>query len=63
KLVSEAGLDAGEDFRSRLDRLFTRIPRRREPINEELRLSGGFTGDEVLALREIQARIAASRSV
>jgi uncharacterized ferritin-like protein (DUF455 family) len=57
RLVSEAGLDSREDFRLRLERLFTRIPRRLEPINDELRRSAGFTGDEIETLRLVQRRL------
>jgi uncharacterized ferritin-like protein (DUF455 family) len=57
RLVREAGLDPGEDFRMRLEKLFSRIPRRLEPINDELRLSAGFTSDEIAALRGVQRRL------
>jgi len=51
KLVRAAGLDPDEDFRERLIRLIARIPRRLEPINEELRLSSGFTPHEIEVLQ------------
>jgi uncharacterized ferritin-like protein (DUF455 family) len=50
------GVDASDDFRMRLERLFTRIPRRLEPIDRELRLSAGFTNAEIQVLQDVQRR-------
>lgn len=56
-LVREAGLDPAEDFRSRLVGLFSRIPRRSEPINEDLRRLAGFTESEVTTLLDFRKRV------
>jgi uncharacterized ferritin-like protein (DUF455 family) len=48
--------DPVADFRLRLDRLFTRIPRRLEPINVELRRRAGFTDVEVEILQGVRGR-------
>jgi uncharacterized ferritin-like protein (DUF455 family) len=56
RLVREQGLNADEDFLSRLTRLFHRIPRRLEPIVTETRLEAGFTEQEIQALNQIRGR-------
>lgn len=56
RLVHEAGLDPGEDFRARLERLFQRVPRRLEPIQAALRLRAGFTQNEIDCLESLRTR-------
>lgn len=51
-----AGSDPSSDLRMRLDRIFHRIPRRLEPINEEMRRLGGFLEEELRVLEEFRAR-------
>lgn len=58
QLVKELKMDASDDFRTRMERLFERIPRRLEPINEELRLSAGFTKEEIEVLKSTRAIMA-----
>lgn len=56
RLVDEQGLDADQDFPSRLEKLFHRIPRRLEPIVTETRLEAGFTQHEIEALADLRLR-------
>ena len=58
RIVRELKHDPAEDFRVRLARLFERIPRRLEPINEGLRLSAGFTKEEIEVLRRTREAMA-----
>lgn len=57
RLVKEARLSPTDDFQMRLEKLFSRIPRRLEPINRELRLRAGFLESEIATLREMQSRL------
>jgi uncharacterized ferritin-like protein (DUF455 family) len=56
RLAREQGLDADEDFATRLGKLFHRIPRRLEPVVAETRREAGFTEREIEALRQIRSR-------
>ncbi|HMN69880.1 MAG TPA: DUF455 family protein [Bdellovibrionales bacterium] len=51
-----AGADPAEDMRERLNRLFTRIPRRLEPISAEIRIGAGFLYNEIEVLEEFRGR-------
>ena len=56
ELVRREGLDPAADFAERLHRLFTRIPRRREPIQVDFRREAGFTDPEIHVLQELRNR-------
>jgi uncharacterized ferritin-like protein (DUF455 family) len=56
RLCAEMSLDAHDEFARRLERLFTRIPRRLEPIQPELRRSAGFTDSELETLEGLRQR-------
>lgn len=49
-------VDPEEDFYSRLNSLFHRIPRRMEKIEKELRFRAGFTEREINSLENLQSR-------
>lgn len=48
--------DASLDFLSRSESLFRRLPRRLEPMNQELRKSAGFSAEELSILKSVQDR-------
>lgn len=56
RLLIESGLSAEIDFPMRLDKVLSRIPRRREPICRDVRLSAGFLEHEIETLQAIQER-------
>jgi uncharacterized ferritin-like protein (DUF455 family) len=57
QIVKDQGLDPEVDFKSRLNDLFARIPRRLEPINAPLRELAGFSLSEIEVLQDIRARL------
>lgn len=57
QLVKETGSDPEVDFQQRLEKLYTRIPRRLEPVNSELRLQSGFTLKEIEVLNALRERL------
>ncbi len=56
KLCIEQGLDSQTDFAFRLEKLLHKMPRRLEPIHQQLRSDAGFTGIEIEALQNLQKR-------
>ncbi len=54
RIAEMEGLDADQDFAPRLRRLFSRIPRRLEPISRATRLEAGFREHEIQALEELR---------
>lgn len=53
ELCKSQGWDRSQEFQDRLTRVFPRIPRRREKVNEELRYRAGFTVPEVEFLKNL----------
>lgn len=56
ELCRQLRLDADYEFKSRLQNLFPRLPRRLEPIDEKLRAQVGFSSDEIETLKELQRK-------
>lgn len=56
QLCRDSGLDPDVDFPVRLEKLISRIPRRLEPLDQNIRRSAGFTDTEIEAVRDLQKR-------
>jgi len=54
------GINPGEDYFTRMNRLLLTLPRRFEPLAIELRQKAGFTPQELDYLNEVRARIIAN---
>lgn len=56
QLVEAEGLHPEQDFSERLAKLFSRIPRRLEPINHDLRTQAGFSAGEIQHLEDLRLK-------
>lgn len=61
KICLENKIDSDLDFKERSLRLYQRLPRRLEPINEGLRSQVGFTSSEISTVLSIQKRQSRNR--
>jgi len=55
-LCSQMKIDSDEDFQKRSQHLFKRLPRRLEPIQENIRQQAGFSTNEIETLKWIQIK-------
>lgn len=61
ELCNRQRLDPDSTFRLRLDALFTRIPRRLEKLNVNLRKKVGFSNDEIATLERLRLAFSTPR--
>lgn len=54
RLCKAEGLDPGDDFSQRMNRLRAVLPKRINPINHELRQKSGFTPEEIVYLEKLR---------